>query len=332
MKRLQKFYITAIIIGLFTSISFSQEKLAQTGFNFLSISSDARASALGDAVNSLSGFSGALAHNPASMADMQTMLSSSFSMNKWIADIDYLAASLIVAPYEGDYGTVGFSLQSVDYGDLEGTVVDRNNPNGYSETGNFSPTALAIGVGYATMISEQFAVGAQIKYVAQELGESTFMTAAGDISTEKNKESALAFDFGTIYKTGIKSIAFGMSVTNYSEEVKFEEEGFQLPLLFTIGISANVFDFFKMPSFDQDLLVSFDWTHPRSHPEQIKIGAEYKVLDVLSLRGGYIGGNDENSFSFGVGVSYFGVGFDYALTPFGVFDNVHRFTARLSLL
>jgi hypothetical protein len=287
---------------------------------------------LGDAVNSITGFSGALAHNPASMADMPNMISSSFSMNKWIADIDYLAASLIIEPYSGDYGVVGFNVQSVDYGDLEGTVVDRNNPNGYSETGLFGPNALAVGLGYAAMISEQFAIGAQIKYVTQELGENTFMTAEGDISTKKNKEDVLAFDFGTIYKTGIKSIAFGMSVTNYSREAKFEEEGFQLPLLFTIGISANLFDFFKMPEFDQDLLLSFDWTHPRSHPEQIKIGAEYKILNVLSLRGGYIGGNDENDFTFGAGVSYFGVEFDYALTPFGVFDNVHRFTARLSLL
>jgi len=332
VKLLQKLYLTAIIIGLFTSISFSQTKLAQTGFNFLSISSDAKASAMGDAVNSLSGFSGALTHNPASMANMPTLLNSSFSINKWIADINYLSASLILSPLSGDYGTVGLSFQSVDYGDLEGTVVDRTNPNGYSETGIFSPTALAIGIGYAKMISEQFGVGAQIKYARQELGDNTFMSIEGDITSKENKADAIAFDFGTIYKTGIKSIAFGMSVTNFSKEIKYEEEGFQLPLLFTIGISANVFDFFDMPAINQDLMLSFDWTHPRSHPEQIKIGAEYKFLDIVSLRGGYIGGNDENDFTFGLGVSYFGVEVDYAYTPFGVFNEVQRFTARLSLL
>ena len=262
MKLLQKLYLTAIIIGLCTSISFTQTKLAQTGFNFLSVSSDAKASAMGDAVNSLSGFSGALTHNPASMAEMPTLLNSSFSINKWIADINYLSASLLISPLSGDYGTVGLSFQSVDYGDLEGTVVDRTNPNGYSETGIFSPTALAVGIGYAKMISEQFGVGAQIKYARQELGENTFMSIEGDITSKENKADAIAFDFGTIYKTGIKSIAFGMSVTNFSKEIKYEEEGFQLPLLFTIGISANVFDFFDMPTINQDLMLSFDWTHP----------------------------------------------------------------------
>jgi hypothetical protein len=333
VKRLQKFYLTAIIIGFSISISFSQPtKLAQTGFNFLSVSSDARSSAMGDAVNSLFGFTGALSHNPASMSEMPAILNSSFSINKWIADINYLSASLIISPYSGGYGSVGLSFQSIDYGDLEGTVVDRTNPNGYSETGVFSPSALAVGLGYSYKISEQFGIGAQVKYARQELGENSFMTEDGNVSSKKNKADAIAYDFGTIYKTGLKSIAFGMSVTNFSKEIKYEEEGFQLPLLFTIGVSANVFDFFKMPAINQDLLLSLDWTHPRSHPEQIKIGLEYKFLDVLSLRGGYIGGNDENNFSFGAGVSYFGVEFDYAYTPFGVFNEVQRFTARLSLL
>jgi hypothetical protein len=189
-----------------------------------------------------------------------------------------------------------------------------------------------VGISYAKMISQQFGVGAQIKYARQELGENSFMSVGGDITNKENKADAIAFDFGTIYKTGIKSLAFGMSVKNFSKEIKYEEEGFQLPLLFTIGISANVFDFFDMPAIDQDLMLSIDWTHPRSHPEQIKIGAEYKFLDILSLRGGYVDGNDENDLSFGLGVEYFGVEFDYAYTPFGVFDKVQRFTVCLSLL
>ena len=93
MKFLHKLYLAVAIFGLVTSISFSQTKLAQTGFNFLSISSDAKSSAMGDAVNSLSGFSGALAHNPASMAEMPNLLGSTFSINKWIADINYLSGN-----------------------------------------------------------------------------------------------------------------------------------------------------------------------------------------------------------------------------------------------
>lgn len=331
MKRLHKTCVTAIIIGLCAPISFGQTKLAQTGFNFLSVSADARSSGMGDAVNSLSGFSGSMFYNPASMAEMSTFLGATASVHNWIADIDYLSFSAILSPSSGDYGNIGVSVQAVNYGEVEGTMVDRNSPSGYMETGIMKPTGLAVGVGYAKMLNDKFGVGGRIKYVTQSLGESNLMSSDGGVTTKKNKADAFAFDFGTVYKTGIRSLAFGMSVTNFSKEVKYEEEGFQLPLLFTIGISANVLDFTNLKDSDHALMLSLDWTHPRSHPEQLKIGMEYQFMKLISLRGGYIGGNDENDFTWGVGITQFGFGFDYSNTPFGVFGNIQQFTARFSM-
>jgi hypothetical protein len=332
VKLIQNIWLALIITGLCTSITVSQVKLAQTGFNFLSLSSDAKSNGMAGAVNSLSGFSGAMYSNPASMADMPTFLSASFDMNTWIADIKYLSSSVIISPFSGDYGTVGLSVQSVDYGDLEGTMVDRNNPNGYVETGMFKPTAFALGLGYSKMINKQFGVGLRVKYARQSLGENMFFdNVSGDVTTKENKANAVAFDFGTIYKTDIKSIVFGMSVTNFSKEIKFENEDFQLPLLFTIGISANLFELIEIPQSNQELRLAVDWTHPRSHPEQLKVGAEYRFMNLLSLRAGYVNGNDENSITCGVGISYFGVGVDYSYIPFGVFGHVQQITACVSL-
>ena len=331
MNRIKNTWLTFIIMSLCATMSYSQTKLAQTGFNFLSLSSDARSIGMGGAVNSLSGFSGAMASNPASMAEMPSFLNATFDINRWIADINYLSASVILSPASGDYGSIGLSVQSVDYGNVEGTMVDGNNPNGYFETGNIAPTALSVGLGYSKMINKQFGVGARIKYANQSLGESTFMNDQGDVTTKKNKANVIAFDFGTIYKTGIRSIVFGMSVTNFSGEIKYEQEAFQLPLLFSFGISANLFDLIDHPISNQEFLIAVDWTHPRSHPEQLKIGAEYTFMKLLSLRGGYVSGNDENSFVYGVGVSSFGFGVDYSYTPFGVFGNVQQVTVRVSL-
>jgi hypothetical protein len=331
VKQIKIMWSILIILGFCATISLSQTKLAQTGFNFLSLSSDARSNGMGGAVNSLSGFSGAMASNPASMAEMPTLFCATFDMNRWIADINYLSASVILSPAAGDYGAIGLNVQSVDYGDVEGTMVDRNNPNGYYETGMINPTALSVGLGYSKMISKQFGIGARIKFANQSLGESTFMNDQGDVTTKKNKANVIAFDFGTIYKTGIRSIVFGMSVTNFSSEIKYEREGFQLPLLFTFGISANLFDLINHPESNQELLIAVDWTHPRSHPEQIKIGAEYTFMKLLSLRGGYVSGNDENSFTYGVGISTFGLAVDYSYTPFGVFNYVQQVTVRVSL-
>ena len=46
-----------------------------------------------------------------------------------------------------------------------------------------------------------------------------------------------------IYKTGFKSLNLGMSIRNFSEEIKYIEEGFQLPLTFRIGASIDALDF-----------------------------------------------------------------------------------------
>ncbi len=328
MIRKNKIILIILIAGMMASVNIAQTKLAQTGFNFLDVSSDARTNGMGDAATSLTGYSGALFHNPAGMADVTSFASATFSMNKWIADINHLNASLVLAPWDGDYGVVGFSMQSVDYGELQGTMVSMDGSD-YYDTGLFSPTAMAIGLGYAKMLNDKFSVGGQVRYVYQKLGQSEIPDGVGT-KMKDNEASALAFDFGTVYRTGFKSIAFGMSVRNYSQEVKFEEESFQLPLIFTLGISANVFDFFEMPGPEQDLLLSIDTTHPRSHPEQVKIGLEYTFRKMITLRGGHISGNSEDNFTFGFGVAFMGAEVDYSYTPFGVFNEVQRFTARFS--
>ena len=338
MKRFIITCITAtIVIGLHISLSYGQQvKLAQTGFNFLSVSSDARAGAMGDAMTSLSGYSGALSHNPATMADMPSLLNVNASVNSYIADIKYLTINAIVSPWSGDYGVMGLSFQTVDYGDVLGTMV-WNNGKGYLDTGTMNPSALAFGVGYAKMISDRFSVGAQVKFVYQSLGESS-VPVGNVITTKQNVAKTVAFDFGTNFKTGIKSLAFGMSVRNFSKEITYEQESFELPLLFSIGVSANVLDFFDVPSSQQSLLISCDATHPRSHPEQLKIGAEYQFMKLIAFRAGYITGEDEDGITFGLGVTSSGLGVkfanfavDYSYTPYGVFNHVQKFTVSFSM-
>jgi hypothetical protein len=323
---------------LLTSLSYSQIKLAQTGFNFLDVSSDAKAGAMGDAVTSLSGYRGALSHNPATMGEMPTLLNVNFNMNTWIADIKYLSLNAIVSPWSGDYGVIGLSFQSVDYGDVLGTMV-YNNANGYIDTEIMNPSALAIGIGYAKMISDRFGIGGQVRFAYQSLGKSVIPNVYNNtLQTKQNIANAIAIDFGTIYKTGIKSLAFGMSIRNFSKEVKFEDEGFQLPLIFSVGISANVLDFFELSGPEQSFILSCDVTHPRSHPEQLKIGAEYQFMKLIALRGGYITNNSEDDITFGLGVTTSGLGIssadievDYSYTPFGKLGNVQRFTVCFSM-
>ncbi len=305
------------------------QKWAQTGLQFLSVIADAKAGAMGGAMTSLEFQSSALFFNPAGMANLNGFFDVTVSQNQWIADINHNSVSLSLRPADGRLGVFGLSLQTVDYGEVLGTVV-ANTQKGFEDTGDLSTSALAVGVGYAKALSDRFAVGGQVKWVRQTLGESIVPAANNTTATTKNEVSTLAFDFGTIFKTGVKSLAFGMSVRNFSQEIEYEQEGFQLPLLFTLGISMNVMDLISPRGSKQSAVVSIDATHPRDHPEQIIFAVDYKPLDIFSIRGGYVTNNEEDGPTFGFGVSKFGLQLDYAYTPFGVFDSVQRVTARFS--
>ena len=113
---------------------------------------------------------------------------------------------------------------------------------GFIDTEIIKPSSLALGVGYAKALSDKFSVGGQIKSAYQYLGKSIIPDSDTTQALVKNTADAIAFDFGTIYHTGWKSFTFGMSVRNFSQEIKFQTEGFQLPLLFTIGVSMKLFD------------------------------------------------------------------------------------------
>lgn len=346
MKKTIVVLCLGLLVGGFGSTGgFAQEnqKLAQTGFQFLSVVSDARAAALAEAMTSLQIGSGALFFNPAGMAEMTGFIDGTASLNNWIVDIKHNTFSLALRPAEGNYGVFGLSVQTVDYGEFYGTTVSESD-KGFEDTGIFELNAFAVGAGYAKQLTDRFSVGGQIRLVHQDLGGSTVAvnirpdpadsTGVNRLADElrlDNKLSPLVFDFGTQFRTGIKSLVFGMSVRNFSKEMKYAEEGFQAPLVFNLGISMNVMDLMHAGALEQSLRVSVDATHFRDHPEQIKVGLDYQLLKTISLRGGYVANNDENSFTFGAGVTRSGFAFDYAYTPFGVFDKVQRMTARFSL-
>jgi hypothetical protein len=223
---------------------------------------------------------------------------------------------------------------SVDYGEMFETI-RAPNPDGYLDLGTFSPSAKMIGFGYAKALSDRFSVGGTVKYVKQALGSSTVGFDAGDTRVRtKNDANVLAYDFGILYRTGFKSLNFGMTVRNFSKEIKYEKEEFQLPLIFKMGLSMNAMDLFDINPENHSFLISVDAAHPRDFKEQLNFGGEYVFMQILALRAGYMLNNDEFGFTGGVGIqkafSDLQVGFDYSYTPFGIFDKVQRISVHLS--
>ncbi len=317
---------------LILNSNYAQDKLAQSGMQFLSVASDARSSALAGASTALNNFANSVFSNPALLSDMTNTIDFSANYNLWIADIKYNSFAFAYNPYDGLYGTFGIGFTYVDYGKFEGTII-ADNEQGFLETNDFSPNAFALGLTYSKALTDKFSVGGNVKFVYQNLGSFTIarVDSTGENIDVSSNMSVVAFDFGTIYKTGYKSLAFGISVQNFSKELRYVRENFQLPLTFNIGASMNILDFLPERLDGHEFWLSVDAIHPRSHPEQLKFGFEYKFINTLFIRGGYLTNDDNIKFTYGIGVKQFGFALDYSYTPFKYFQNVHRFSLRFSL-
>lgn len=338
MKKYNFLKVIFLMSLLLSQNILSQEntKIAQTGFQFLTVGTDARATALGEAFTTSEGTSSSLLYNPAGLARLNTEMEMSLSRMTWIADITYLSATAGISVDDGKYGNFGLSIGFIDYGEFLFTRVANeffdtpgNIEKGYVDISLPQPYAFYIGLGYAKELSDKFSIGGQIKYVTQNLGESYLPREIADKQfvpgAKKEYEiGVLAFDFGTLYKTGYKSLAFGMTVRNFSEEVQFEKEGFQLPLVFKIGVSMNLMDFYEDLKENHSFVLSIDAAHPRSHPEYISVGGEYVFMNMVAFRAGYVTGQDLYDFTAGFGVKQFGIELNYSFTQFTDFSDVHR--------
>ena len=312
------------------SFSYSQvdlNKTAQSTMNFLLVSTSPKASALGDAYTSIGSGSEAMFYNPAGLAAMQTKFDINLNYTGWIADIKYLSGG--VAWNLNEYGVVGINLLTVDYGTINGTslTLDVGNDLGYIDDGEISNVgAYSVGLSYAKAISTEFSIGGTAKLVGQNLGVSVLETGS-----KENNASKLAFDAGVKYITGFKGFMFGMSIRNFATNIKREIYDEQLPLIFSVGAAINAMEVFY-PEHDSPLFFAIDFNHQNNYSERVNIGLEYKMFDMVSLRGGYQTNRDLASWSGGIGLNQtiqeYNLEVNYSYSKFEIFDSV----SRLSLL
>lgn len=331
MKKLTAF-LMILILSIFFLIpiqSFAVKKLGQTGFKFLDIAVGARAAGMAESFIMVGDDANALFYNPAGISKLHHKFDVFGSRTYWVADIYYNTAGLVLNL--GLFGNIGISVISSDYGEIIGTRV-AGTEQGYEETGNIEPGALAVGFAYARELTDKFAVGGLVKYASQNLGSNLF----ADSSIVKNEVTGFAFDFGTIFYPGFKSFRLGMTITNFSPQLKYQETGFQLPLTFKIGIAMDILDFFgEHPN--NTFLLAIDAIHPRDYTERLHIGAEYWFKDMFAVRAGYKLNYDEEGLTAGIGFKTppisrmdWSVKIDYAYGNLGVFDSVNRFSIGIS--
>lgn len=160
---------------------------------------------------------------------------------------------------------------------------------------------------------------------------------SADGATKSNELGTGAYDFGIQYDTDYRGIQVAMSVRNFSPEVQYEQQSFELPMELSVGVSADVLEAAQVgaPNDQHSLNVMVKGVTPRDFSERMHFGGEYTFMDMFSLRTGYsIPGTDtEEGVNFGAGlqtdVSGFELGADYSYTTYDVFDGVNRIAVNI---
>ncbi len=311
------------------------EKKGQAGFRFLENPVSAEAVGRGGVGTTMLHNSSALFWNPAGIAWIDDRLDVGIHYTSGIAEINQMSAA-IAYPVRG-IGVFGVSVTNMDYGTFYRTRRAEND-QGFEDTGTFSPSALAVGVAYARAMSDRFSFGVQLKVAHQDLGDAwiaPFIVDQENASEEPRlKPYAMtvpAIDVGASYDFQTYGLTFGAAVQNVSQEVRYENEQFPLPFGVRFSMTASPMTMLDFNQDIHDFVIAVESVRGRDFGTRVQTGAEYRFMDVLAVRGGYMGGYSERGMTLGLGLHHSGFRFDYAFQEFGVFKGVHMISLGYSL-
>lgn len=284
-KMFMVIFLILFFIGSFPAHA-EMKKLGQAGMTFLNVGGSARASAMADVFGFVKNDLSSVFYNPAGLASVE---GAAFYLNQtqWIAD---MSVSNVAVSYNAEkFGVFALTLQSMNYGDFNGTMI-ADNAMGYSEIDVGDVGALSVGLSYGAQMTDKFAIGGGVRLISQNLGQNdTYIADSIEDSGKKNELSSFAVDFGTLYDTGIRSLQLSMSIRNYSKQQLYENEEFQLPQTYKIGIAANVFELFPLGVDGEEncLMLAVEGVDSHDRSEYVNAGLEYTLMDALDLRTGY---------------------------------------------
>lgn len=289
---------------------FEMTKFGQAGMKFLEIGLSARAEGMGGAVSSVPLGALSMLYNPAGLASLSGERGEVYAgMTQWVADVTVMG---FAAAYKTPWAVIGVTGMSVDYGQITGTrMIDRLT---WEKTGDLDISSSAIGIGAARQVTDKFQIGLTGRYVSEDLQGTKANT--GTYTAEGASAGTLVWDAGTLYRTGWGSSVLSMSIRNFSTKVKHQDEDFELPLIFRIGVAMDVLNLAPTAETGQHaLLVSVDALHPRDRAEEAVLGLEYSLMKMVYVRAAtrlghdYTGSDAErpvtmNLASLGAGVRY----------------------------
>jgi hypothetical protein len=258
-----------------------------------------RAQALGGAFTAMDGSPNSLYYNPAGMAfypERELMLYHA----SWFSDISIENAT-VTYPLNRAVA-LGAGISFLRMPDLTRYEIDATG--GPLAMGTFSAYDLAMTAGISTRLSDNFSLGANIKYFQESL--------------ETVRAGGFAVDLGAQIRLVDSALRLGIAAQNLGPAVRYQEQRADLPRTFRAGLAYR----HGYPGYS----LALDVVQVLGQPLQVRPGLEYHFSKQLALRSGY-----QTTAGSGSGINAgFGIRLidehtiNYAYTPYGDLGDAHR--------
>ncbi|MCX5752438.1 MAG: PorV/PorQ family protein [Candidatus Krumholzibacteria bacterium] len=275
-----------------------------SGFLFLRLGNGARAGAMGEAFTAVADDATSIYYNPAGMASADGV-DLNVTHSEWLMDVRFEQVSVV---NEMLGGAVGLSFTGVYYG-----AMDRypdSPPLG--PDGSFSPYDLACAAGYAMDVLPNLSAGVTAKLLYEKID---FESATG-----------WAVDVGLTHRSMIEGLTLAASMLNLGPMAKFVEEKFYPPFQLRGGAAYR----YDADWLKGNVILASDAVFPNDGTTKLHLGMEYNYRMLASVRVGYKSNYQIQGPTFGFGVAYRNLRFDYAFMPIeSVFGDIHRFSINV---
>jgi tetratricopeptide (TPR) repeat protein len=297
-------YIIVGLLLLFTGSAAAGDGGTQSPF---SLGAGARDLALGGSgLNSPDPVT-AVYWNPSALAGVERISLGGFHSRLFQSGVAYQYLGIAVPTM--DFGGFGFGLFRLGVDGIEERDADNVSH------GEISDSRIAMYLGYGHTISD-YDVGLALALEHHSIGDYS-----GTSSPGLNLSISRTFGLATRRITGISA---GVAVRNLVRpRIKLVSESVGLPLELDGSVAAG---FLPNPGWNHIVTVSAGFRKIEGIEAQVTGGLDYDVQGLLHLRGGLRDGG----VSFGAGVSYRSISFDYALVERD-FGSLHMFSIGTAL-
>lgn len=344
MKRIADRLLALLLPGLLlivgeNALAGRADKSGTSAAPELLIPVGARDLAMGGASLAITYGVDAIYWNPAGLARGKSSSEAVFTHMNYIADIgvNYAAVS---SSFEG-FGTLGFSLKALSFGEFEITTSDV--PDGTGQM--FSPTYVTLGLTYSRLLTDRISIGFTTNLISERI--------------DRVSATGVAFNFGVQYSgfANVAGLSIGVAAKNIGPGLKFDGPGLLREALATDNLRPP--SFYKVEAQTDELPstielgIAYAYVLEERHTltgsslfqnnnfsdDEYKLGLEYGFDNTLFIRGGYVISQESRAnsniygSSFGAGVHYpvsgLDITIDYAFRSVKFLDENHMFSVKL---